>query len=281
MVAAQAKTLGGPAGRQNPQLHNCHRPLIASTGSPSPLAQTSLHHSSLVMLGLLLAFAVVHSGGASLRAWGAERIGERAWRLLFAAVSIPSAVVVIGYFLAHRYDGLRLWNLQDQPWIIPVVWLGTAISFLFLYPATYNLLEIPAVLKPQVRLYATGIIRISRHPQAVGQILWCATHLLWIGSSFMVATCVGLIAHHLFAIWNGDRRLSHRFGEAFLALKAQTSVIPFRAVLDGRQQLVLGEFLKPAQLGIAIAVGVFWWAHRFIGLGATTFSRTGLAHWLG
>jgi uncharacterized membrane protein len=248
---------------------------------PATASAPGLHHSSWVMLGLLLVFALLHSGGASLRAWGAERIGERAWRLLFAAVSIPSAVVVVAYFLAHRYDGLRLWNLQDQPWIVPLVWTGTAISFLFLYPATYNLLEIPAVLKPQVRLYATGIIRVSRHPQAVGQILWCATHLLWIGSSFMVATCAGLIAHHLFAVWNGDRRLRHRFGEAFEELRASTSVIPFRAVLDGRQQLVAAEFLRPAQLGIAIAVGVFWWAHRFIGLGATAFSRTALAHWLG
>ncbi len=248
---------------------------------PATASAPGLHHSSWVMLGLLLVFALLHSGGASLRAWGAERIGERAWRLLFAAVSIPSAVVVVAYFLAHRYDGLRLWNLQDQPWIVPLVWTGTAISFLFLYPATYNLLEIPAVLKPQVRLYATGIIRVSRHPQAVGQILWCATHLLWIGSSFMVATCAGLIAHHLFAVWNGDRRLRHRFGEAFKELKASTSVIPFRAVLDGRQQLVAAEFLRPAQLGIALAVGVFWWAHRFIGLGATAFSRTALAHWLG
>jgi hypothetical protein len=27
-------------------------------------------------------------------------------------------------------------------------------------------------------------------------------------------------------------------------------------------------------------VGVFWWAHRFIGLGATAFSRSALGHWL-
>jgi uncharacterized membrane protein len=236
--------------------------------------------SSLTMLELLLGFAVLHSGGASLRAWGVERLGERAWRLLFAALSIPAAVVVVGYFLAHRYDGVRLWNLQDQPWIVPLVWAGTAISFLFLYPATYNLLEIPALLKPQVRLYATGIIRISRHPQAVGQILWCATHLLWIGSSFTAWACFGLIAHHLFAVWNGDRRLRNRFGAAFEQLKASTSVIPFRAVIDGRQQLVLSEFLRPSQLGIAIAVGVFWWAHRYIGVAATAFTRTGLAHWL-
>ena len=216
------------------------------------------------MLGLLVAFAVIHSGGAALRTRAEARIGARAWRLVFAALSIPSAVIVIGYFLAHRYDGIRLWNLQGTPGMIPLIWLGTAISFLFLYPATYNLLEIPAVLKPQVRLYATGIIRISRHPQAVGQILWCFTHALWIGSSFMLVTCIGLVAHHLFAVWHGDRRLKARFGEAFEQLKASTSVVPFAAVLDGRQQLHWQEFVRPSQLGIAIAVGVFWWAHHYI-----------------
>ena len=222
------------------------------------------HHSSIVMLILLVLFAVIHSGGAALRQRAEARIGARAWRLLFASASIPSAVVVIGWFLAHRYDGIRLWNLQGVPGMVPLVWIGTAVSFLFLYPATYNLLEIPAVLKPQVRLYATGIIRISRHPQAIGQILWCITHALWIGSSFMLVTCFGLVAHHLFAVWHGDRRLQERFGAAFDDLKANTSVLPFRAVIDGRQQLDWREFLRPAQLGILIAVGVFWWAHRFI-----------------
>ena len=223
-----------------------------------------IHHSSLVMLALLILFAVIHSGGAALRNLAESILGARVWRLIFATASIPSAVILIGWFLAHRYDGIRLWNLQGTPGIIPLIWLGTAISFLFLYPATYNLLEIPAVLKPQVRLYATGIIRISRHPQAVGQILWCFTHALWIGSSFMLVTCIGLVAHHLFAVWHGDRRLKARFGEAFEQLKASTSVVPFAAVLDGRQQLHWQEFVRPSQLGIAIAVGVFWWAHHYI-----------------
>ena len=223
-----------------------------------------IHHSSLVMLVLLILFAVIHSGGAALRNLAESILGARVWRLIFATASIPSAVILIGWFLAHRYDGIRLWNLQGTPGMIPLIWLGTAISFLFLYPATYNLLEIPAVLKPQVRLYATGIIRISRHPQAVGQILWCFTHALWIGSSFMLVTCIGLVAHHLFAVWHGDRRLKARFGEAFEQLKASTSVVPFAAVLDGRQQLHWQEFVRPSQLGIAIAVGVFWWAHHYI-----------------
>ena len=239
------------------------------------------HQSSLVMLVLLVLFAVIHSGGAALRTRAEDVIGPRAWRLVFAAASIPTAVVVIGWFLAHRYDGSRLWNLQGVPGMVPLVWIGTAISFLFLYPATYNLLEIPAVLKPQVRLYATGIIRISRHPQAIGQILWCVTHALWIGSSFMVVTCIGLIGHHLFAVWHGDRRLRSRFGDAFEELEANTSVVPFLAVIDGRQQLAWREFLRPAQLGIVIAVGIFWWAHHFIGTAAAMVRNSALESLLG
>ena len=49
----------------------------------------SLHHTSLVMLVLLVLFAVIHSGGAALRTHAEARIGARAWRLLFAAASIP------------------------------------------------------------------------------------------------------------------------------------------------------------------------------------------------
>ena len=241
----------------------------------------STHHSSVVMLVLLILFAMIHSGGAALRSRAEAVIGARAWRLIFAAASIPSAVVVIGWFLAHRYDGVRLWNLQGVPGVIPIVWIGTAISFLFLYPATYNLLEIPAVLKPQVRLYATGIIRISRHPQAIGQILWCLTHAVWLGSSFMLVTCVGLIGHPLSAVWHGGRRLKARFGAAFDELKASTSIVPFAAVLDGRQQLQWQEFVRPAQLGIAIAVGVFWWAHRFIPTAAELMRNSALQNLLG
>ncbi len=228
------------------------------------------------MLMLLLSFAVIHSGGAALRSQAETRVGARAWRLIFAAASIPTAVVLIGYFLAHRNDGVRLWNLQGVPGMVPIVWTLTAISFLFLYPATYNLLEIPALLKPQVRIYNEGIIRISRHPQAVGQILWCTSHALWIGSSFTLFTCIGLIGHHLFAIWHGDRRLHIRFGDAFEDLKSTTSVVPFLAVLDGRQQLHWQEFLRPALAGILFAIGVIWWAHRFIWGATNTFVHSGL-----
>ncbi|MBE7385360.1 MAG: hypothetical protein F6J95_028670 [Leptolyngbya sp. SIO1E4] len=214
-----------------------------------------------IMLGLLIVFAIAHSGLAALRPKGEKLIGARAYRVLFALVSIPLASVLIVYFIAHRYDGLRLWNVQGVPGMVPGVWMVSALSFVFLYPATFNLLEVAAIEKPQVHLYETGIIRITRHPQMVGQVIWCIAHTLWLGTTFMVVTSAGLIAHHLFAVWHGDRRWQSRYGEAFEAVKARTSVIPFLAVAQGRQHLKWQEFLRPAYVGVAIFVLGFWWAH--------------------
>lgn len=214
-----------------------------------------------IMFGLLVGFAIAHSGLAALRPRAEKYVGPRLYRVFFALVSIPFATTLIIYFINHRYDGFQLWNLQGVPGMQAVVWILSAISFLFLYPATFNLLEIAAVQKPQVHLYETGIIRITRHPQMVGQVIWCVAHALWLGTSFMLVTCAGLILHHLFGVWHGDRRLTLRYGEAFEAVKARTSVIPFLAILQGRQSLKLQEFLRPAYIGVAIFVGILWWVH--------------------
>jgi uncharacterized membrane protein len=220
--------------------------------------------SHWVMLGLLLTFAIAHSGLAALRPWGEAKIGPRLYRVLFALVSLPLAAILIVYFFNHRYDGLQLWQVQGVPIVQPTVWLLSAISFLFLYPSTFNLLEIAAIDKPQVHLHETGIIRITRHPQMVGQVIWCVAHTLWLGTSFTLVTSAGLVLHHLFAVWHGDRRLRARYGEAFDSLKARTSVVPFVAIARGNQTLQLREFFRWAYLGVAIFILLLWQAHPLL-----------------
>ncbi|MEG5016630.1 MULTISPECIES: NnrU family protein [unclassified Microcoleus] len=220
--------------------------------------------SHLVILGLLLVFAIAHSGLAALRPKGEKLIGPRLYRVLFALVSLPLAVILIVYFFNHRYDGVQLWQVQGLPGVKPAVWILSAISFLFLYPATFNLLEIAAVQKPQVHLYETGIIRITRHPQMVGQVIWCVAHTLWIGTSFTLVTSIGLVIHHLFGVWHGDRRLQARFGESFETIKSRTSIMPFLAILQKRQTLDLLEFLRPSYVGVVIFTGLLWEIHPFL-----------------
>jgi uncharacterized membrane protein len=220
--------------------------------------------SHFVMLGLLVGFAIAHSGLAALRPYAEQWVGARLYRVFFALVSIPFATGLIIYFINHRYDGARLWNVQGIAGIETVVWSLSVISFIFLYPATFNLLEIAAIQKPEVHLYETGIIRVTRHPQMVGQIIWCIAHTLWLGTSFMVVTSVGLILHHLFGVWHGDRRLLARYGESFENLKSRTSVIPFLAILQGRQTFNLWEFARPSYVGVALFISLLWWVHPIL-----------------
>lgn len=98
----------------------------------------------------------------------------------------------------------------------------------------------------------------------VGQVIWCLAHTLWIGNSVAVAASVGLIGHHLFGVWNGDRRLAARYGEAFDSVKRRTSIIPFAAILDGRQKLPKDyhkEFLRLPYLSITLLTLAAYLAH--------------------
>jgi uncharacterized membrane protein len=246
---------------------------------PSPLTDslpdphTWFAASHFIMLGLIGGFALAHSGLAALRLEAEKRVGPRPYRVLFALVSISLALALIVYFVNHRYDGIQLWQVQGYPWVMPLVWILSAISFVFLYPSTFNLLEIAAIQQPKVHLYNAGIIRITRHPQMVGQVIWCIAHTLWVGTTFTLATSLGLIGYHLFAVWHGDRRLSIRYGDAFTQIKAQTSAIPFKAIVQGKQTLQLQEFIRPAYLGIAVFIGLFWWAHPW------AIRASGSIHW--
>ena len=132
-------------------------------------------------------------------------------------------------------------------------------------------MEIAAIEKPKLHLWETGVIRITRHPQAVGQVLWCLAHTLWLGTSVTLSASSMLVAHHLFSMWNGDRRLRDKHGEAFDQVKARTSIMPFAAIIEGRQQLpddYYKEFLRgPYALVIGGTVAAYF-AHPFMMAGA-------------
>ncbi len=73
---------------------------------------------------------------------GEALIGARAYRVIFALISLPLASVAIFYFINHRYDGIPLWDLRGVPGVHELVWVLSFVSFFFLYPSTFNILEV-------------------------------------------------------------------------------------------------------------------------------------------
>lgn len=235
--------------------------------------QSLLHTTdpAVTIFAMLTIFAIAHSGLAGLRTYAEPVVGPRAWRVVFAVVSLPLALSCISYFINHAHEGYQLWDLTGVPGLHDAFWWMNFVSFLFLYPSTFNLLEIAAIQPPQLHLWETGIIRITRHPQAAGQVLWCLAHTLWLGTSTAVAASTVLIAHHAFSVPHGDRRLATRHGEAFELIKARTSVVPFAAIIDGRQELpsdYYKEFLRgPYALVVGGTIAAYY-AHPFLQAGA-------------
>jgi zeta-carotene isomerase len=223
------------------------------------------------VFSMLAFFALCHSGLAGLRPYAEEVVGARAWRVVFAVVSLPLALSCISYFINHCHEGLQLWDVTQVPGLHGLFWITNFVSFLFLYPSTFNLLEIAAIEKPQLHLWETGITRITRHPQAVGQVMWCAAHTAWMGTTTALAASAMLVLHHGFSVWHGDRRLKQKHGEAFEEIQKRTSVVPFAAILDGRQELppdYYKEFLRgPYALVVGGTIAAYF-AHPFMQAGA-------------
>jgi zeta-carotene isomerase len=234
-------------------------------------------HIVTLLFGVI--FPIVHSGLASLRPLGEKLVGARIWRVIFAFPSLCLSYSWITYFIAHAHDGIQFYNLSQNEIAHTVAWAINFASFFFLYPSVFNLKEVAAIEKPTIHLWETGIIRITRHPQYVGQVMWSAGHLAMVGTSFTALTMALLVGHHYFACWNGDRRLYEEHGEDFLQVQERTSVVPFGAILDGRQVLpkdYYKELLRGPYLVIAVGTLGAYFAHPYMIGGAALVKNTGL-----
>ena len=93
-------------------------------------------------LSITVGVNLLHVLTKDMQATGEALIGARAFRVVFAGVSLPLAVAAVVYFINHRYSGTPLWNLRSVPGVHAAVWTLSLVSFFFLYPSTFNLLEV-------------------------------------------------------------------------------------------------------------------------------------------
>jgi zeta-carotene isomerase len=237
------------------------------------------NNSHLVTLMFGIIFPIVHSGLASLRPLGEQVLGARTWRVIFAFPSLCLSYSWIAYFIAHAHDGIQFYDLHGNELAHSIAWTVNFLSFFFLSPSVFNLKEVAAIDKPTIHLWETGMIRITRHPQFVGQVMWSAGHLAMVGTSFTAFTMALLIGHHWFACWNGDRRLYDQHGEDFLKIKEGTSIVPFQAIIEGRQILpkdYYKEMLRAPYFLIAVGTLGAYFAHPYMQGGAALVRNTGL-----
>lgn len=228
----------------------------------------------LVIITVLVgAFILTHLGFSisSVRDAIVSRLGSVKFTVLYSLVAWAVLGAMLAGYVAYREQSPSGLGLADLPGIGPTatiaMGLGMVLMISIVGPTGY--LRSAVVVFSEHTAQPRGMERITRHPFFVGLALLCVGHIL------VAPRLAGVIVFGgfgLLAVVGGpmqDRKLRARRGPEHAAYLDATSIVPFGAVLRGRQRVVWGEL---PWLFLALGVAMVW--------GTRALHGTGYGAWL-
>lgn len=206
------------------------------------------------MLNLVLAtafFLFTHIGiaGTRLRFFIVDRIGDTRYVVFYSFISTVGTVWLFFAYMNSPY--VELWGQLYGLRIVALVAMLLAFVFVVTGFATRPSTLFGAAALDYRLDDVAGIVRVTRHPILIGLLLWSVTHTIVNGDlaalilfgSLTVLTAVGIASM--------DAKRRRRLGSDWAGFAAHTSVIPFLAILQGRNRFVAAE-IGWWQLGVAV-----------------------------
>lgn len=221
---------------------------------------TNLILACVFFLGLHLAVA-----GSPLRGVLVERLGPGPYMALFSVASVAGIVWVA---MAYNGAAISAGNIMLPGFPLPLWFahlgaLVMLIAFLFAFigVTTPNPTSVGGEGTLDRSEPVRGILRITRHPFLWGVLIWAAFHFLANGdlaASILFGTFAILTAA---GTWSIDAKRRRALGAKWDTFAAQTSNVPFAAILAGRQKLKPGEIAWWQWLGGLAAFGLLFYFH--------------------
>jgi len=186
------------------------------------------------MLDLAMAFALfiaLHSIPAMphIRRRLVAAVGHRAYLIAYSLVSIA----VLGWLFkaALAIDYVEIW--APAPWQIWVTLIAAPIGLLLVVAGLLS--RNPLSISLRSGPGDTGaIVAITRHPVLWGFLLWALGHLVANGDVRSVVLFGGFAAFAAGGLFMLDRRARKTLGANWDVAARASSILPFRAILEGR-----------------------------------------------
>ncbi len=191
------------------------------------------------------AFLLLHLAisGTRVRDAITARIGENAYMGLFSLASVAGLAWLIIAFGQARAEPWNAAYWGVTPGARHIQMTLQVLAMLLIVPGltTPNptsvrqegVIDEPDAVK--------GMLRITRHPFLWGVALWALGHLLVNGERASLVLFGSMLALAIFGTVSIDAKRKRKLGAAWDGFAAQTSNIPFAAIVRGRQSLRLGE----------------------------------------
>lgn len=215
------------------------------------------------MIALLLASLLwvgVHVGIAGTRVRGAlaARLGEKGFTLAYSVLSVGAIALLVMAWQSAPV--VPLWDLPEAlHWAVVLLMLPAFLLFVASV-ATPNPTAVAGKLEGEPR----GIQRITRHPMLWSFALWAGLHLLSKGNLAGVLFFGAFLVTSLVGMPSIDAKLRARDPAMWSRLAPTTSILPFGAVLAGRNRVAWGEIPVAVWVIGAGAWALMLWLHPLI-----------------
>ncbi|WP_430398830.1 NnrU family protein [Ferrovibrio sp.] len=207
----------------------------------------------LLLIIAAIAWVALHVIVAGpLRAGLIAGVGEARYRGIFSGLSAVSLAFLIWAFGRAPY--VEFWAPSPALAVVPLLVMPVALLFLVAALRPSN----PTLAGPDMLLKGTlpvlGFTKVTRHPMLWGFSLWAVSHMVANGDAaawlffgaFLVTALNGMVSI--------DRKRAAKFGEDWQVFIGKTSIIPFAAMLEGRQRFRLNDL---GMVNIAVTVVLY------------------------
>jgi len=200
-------------------------------------------------------FAGTHIVGSSVpvRTRLIRALGLRWFKGLYTLVALATFIPLCYVYSANKHAGAVLFPPGQGLRLVAQAIMLLAFVVLVQGIATPGPLGSQAEMTGAYPGAARGIQRITRHPQNIGFALFGMAHCLanpTVGDWIFFG---GFVVYALLSAMHQDRRTRATGPEAVRDFQKQTSLVPFAAILSGRQRLVARE-LNPIALWASVAL---------------------------
>lgn len=199
-----------------------------------------------------LAFALSHTvlSASPVRNSLTDRLGEKPFLGFYSVVALATFVPLVMAYGNSETESF-LWDLRTPVTYGLAIGLST-LAWIMVVAAFFQ--PSPTGMDPRAAVYSRGLTRITRHPLFMGLALWGLAHLLLSVSLSDVIFFGGFIVYGFLGAYHLDQR-KRASKEPLDAFYQETSVLPFAAIIAGRNRLVVSE-LPWLGLGVGLIVAV-------------------------
>jgi uncharacterized membrane protein len=189
----------------------------------------------LILAAALWVFVHVGISGTRLRDAAVAQLGEGRFMLAFSIGSVVSIVLLV--LAWQNAETTFLWSAPAWlRWVLAILMLPAFVLFMASHKRNPT-----AVGNKGLGEEPRGIQRVTRHPMLMSFAIWALMHVIGNGDTASLVFFGAFLVTAVAGMPSIDAKLARRHGAAWEGFAAKTSILPFGAILAGRNRLVLAE----------------------------------------